>query len=97
MEATKHNRNLLKGLVIGSLVGAAAGIVFAPKPGRELRSDIRGKREKVFQGTRQFYSDFRTKADNMLEGAKDVFGGRERSEAVIFRDLEEPDAFMAEA
>jgi len=97
MEATKHDRNLFKGLLIGSLVGAAAGIVFAPKPGRGLRSDIKGKGEKVFQETKQFYSDFRAKANNMLESAKDVFGSRERSEGTIFQDLEEPDEFTAEA
>jgi len=45
MEATKHDRNLFKGLLIGSLVGAAAGIVFAAKSGRELRSDIKGTGE----------------------------------------------------
>ncbi len=98
MEATKHDsKNLFRGFLIGSLVGAAAGMVFAPKPGRELRSDIKGKGEKVIEDTKQFYSDFRAKADNMLESAKDVFGGGERSEGILFRDLEEPDEFTAEA
>ena len=98
MEATKHeSQNLFKGFLIGSLVGALAGIVFAPKPGRELRSDIKGKGEKVIQETKQFYSGFRAKADSVFEDAKDVFGGRERSEGIIFQDLEEPDKFTAEA
>jgi len=98
MEATKRDsKNLFKGLLIGSLVGAAAGIVLAPKPGRELRSDIKGKGEKVIQDTKQFYSDFRAKADNMFENTKGVFGGGNRSGVIIFRDLEEPDEFTAEA
>lgn len=98
METTKHDsKNLFKGLLIGSLVGAAAGIVFAPKPGIELMSDIKGKGEKVIQDTKQFYSDFRAKADNMFESAKDVFGGGKRNGVIIFRDLEEPDEFTAEA
>ena len=29
-----------KGAFIGALVGAAAALLFAPKPGRELRGDL---------------------------------------------------------
>ncbi len=97
MEVTKHDGNLLKGLLIGSLVGAVAGMVFAPKSGRELRSDIRGESEKTLRETKQFYSGVKTKAGAALGSSKDVFGGRERSGTVIFQDLEEPEEFTAEA
>ncbi len=97
MEATKHDRNMFKGLLIGSLVGAVAGIVFAPKSGRELRSDIRGEGEKAMRETKRVYSGVRARADVMFENAKDMFGGRGRSEGLIFQDLEEPDEFTAEA
>ena len=97
MEVTKHNRNLFKGLLIGSLVGAVAGIVFAPKSGRELRSDIKGEGEKAFRETKQLYSGVRDKADTVFESAKDIFRSRARSEEIILNDLEEPDEFTAEA
>ena len=97
MEVTKHDRNLFKGLLIGTLVGAAAGIVFAPKSGSKLRSDISGEGEKAIRETKRFYSGVRTKADAMFESAQDIFGGRKRSEETIFQDLEEPDEFTAEA
>jgi gas vesicle protein len=97
MEATKHDRNLFKGLFIGSFVGAVAGIVFAPKSGSELRSDIMGEGEKAMRETKRFYSDARAKAGAVFESAKDFFGGRGRSEGLIFQDLEEPDEFTAEA
>ena len=97
MEATKHDRNLFKGLLIGSLVGAVAGIVFAPKSGRELRSDIKGEGEKAIRETKRFYSGVRAKADAVFESAKDIFGGPERSEEIIQKDLEEPDEFAAAA
>ena len=29
------------GLIIGSLAGAAAGMMFAPRPGREIRDSVR--------------------------------------------------------
>jgi len=97
MEANKHDGNLLKGILIGSLAGALAGIVFAPKSGRELRSDIKGEGEKAMRETKRFYSGARAKADAVFESAKDMFGCRERSEGLIFQDLEEPDEFTAEA
>ena len=97
MEPIKHNRNLFRGLLIGSLVGAAAGIIFAPKSGRELRSGIREEGEKAIRETKQFYSGVRTKADDMFGSAKDILGGRERSEVSVFQDLEEPDEFAAGA
>ncbi len=97
MEAAKHDRNLFKGLFIGSLVGAVAGIVFAPKSGRELRSDIKGEGEKAVRETKRFYSGVRAKADAVFESAQDVFGGRERNAGMILKDLEEPDEFVAEA
>ena len=93
MEVTKHDRNFFKGLVIGSLAGAVGGIVFAPKSGKELRSDIKGK---AIRETKRFYSGVRAQAETVFENAKDIFGGRARSE-VNFRDLEEPDEFRAEA
>lgn len=97
MEATKHDWNLFKGLLIGSLFGAVAGIVFAPKSGRELRSDIRGEGEKAIRETKRFYSGVRAKADAMFENARDMFGGCERSGPIVLKDFEEPDEFTAEA
>src|SRR5699024_12685023 len=34
------NKNFLVGTLIGGIVGAAVALLFAPKPGRELREDI---------------------------------------------------------
>ncbi len=35
--------NLITGLLAGAIVGAAAGILFAPKPGRETRQVVGAK------------------------------------------------------
>lgn len=35
-----RNGDLLKGLLIGGLIGAVVGILFAPKSGKETREDI---------------------------------------------------------
>ena len=97
MEANKNDRNLFKGLLIGSLVGAVAGLVFAPKSGRELRSGIREEGEKAIQETKRVYSGVRARGGAVFERAKDIFGGRERGNPVILGDLEEPEEFTAEA
>ncbi|GGF95640.1 YtxH domain-containing protein [Paenibacillus abyssi] len=39
----KTENGMMKGALIGGLIGAAAALLFAPKAGRELRSDLRVK------------------------------------------------------
>lgn len=94
MEVNKRERNLLKGLVIGSLVGAAAGVVFASRSGGELRSGIKGE---AIPESKRLYTGARVKSNAVFERAKNIFGGRDKSDEIILRDLEEPDEFTAEA
>ena len=37
----RARQNACAGLAVGLLIGAVAGILFAPKPGKETRADIR--------------------------------------------------------
>ena len=41
------SNKLFSGLVVGALVGAAAGILFAPKPGRESRGIVGAKAGEI--------------------------------------------------
>jgi gas vesicle protein len=76
METIEGNHsNLWKGFMVGGIFGAAAGFLLAPKSGRELRSDIRGKTNKAFEETQHFYSDTCTKFRDVLSS---VAGGREK-------------------
>jgi gas vesicle protein len=100
MEKRRHNhKNLFKGFLFGGLLGATAGILLAPKAGRELRAGIKGKGEKVLKDTRQFYSDTKAKAETTYENARHrifaVGGGgmTERS----FWDIESPEEMTGEA
>lgn len=36
----KETKNLMTGLAVGAIAGAVAGILFAPKSGKETRADI---------------------------------------------------------
>jgi gas vesicle protein len=42
-----HNDNFVKGFLLGGVIGAVLGILFAPKAGREVRHDISEETEKL--------------------------------------------------
>ena len=43
----EKDRDLVKALVVGGLIGAGIGILFAPKSGRETRDDIARKADEL--------------------------------------------------
>lgn len=47
--------DLVKGLVIGGLIGAAIGILFAPKSGKETRQDIADKADELLSKAKEEY------------------------------------------
>ena len=50
MESDQRNDSkLLRGLFVGSVLGAAAGFLLAPKSGKELRSGIKEKTNKALE------------------------------------------------
>ena len=51
----ENNSDLWVGLLIGGLIGAAFGILFAPKSGKEMREDIfqTGKGNELFSMTKE--------------------------------------------
>jgi gas vesicle protein len=58
------------GLLIGGVLGALAGIFFAPKSGKELRSDIKEKGSEFLKDIKEIYADAGTKAKDIIEEAK---------------------------
>jgi gas vesicle protein len=69
-EQEKTKVNFFKGLFIGSALGALAGILFAPKSGKELRSDIKDKGNKILNDGKEIYADASTKAKEIIKEAK---------------------------
>jgi gas vesicle protein len=66
----KPQGDLFMGLLIGGALGLLAGILFAPKSGKELRSDIKEKGSEVLKDAKSIYADAGTKAKEIIDDAK---------------------------
>jgi gas vesicle protein len=92
MENNGTNRlGLWKGFLVGSLFGAAAGFLLAPKSGKELMSEAKEKTNKALDETKRFYSDSRTKVKDTMA----YFHGRKEKASVSH--IESPEEMMADA
>jgi gas vesicle protein len=62
--------SFLTGLLIGGALGALAGILFAPKAGKELRADIKDKSDEILKDAKGIYDDASSKAKTIIDEAK---------------------------
>jgi gas vesicle protein len=79
--------DLVKGVVIGGLIGAAIGILFAPKSGKETRQDIANKADELLAKAKEEYEKAAEKSKAAYETAirrlKDAEGtAREKVEEI---------------
>jgi len=66
---TMKSSDFLKGVLIGGLVGAVAGILFAPKSGKETREDIARKTDEIIKKAKEEYELALEKSKNAYETA----------------------------
>jgi len=69
-ERTNDQNHFVWGFFIGGIMGALAGLFFAPKSGKELRAELKEKGSEAFEDAKQFYSEARVKAKAILEDAR---------------------------
>ena len=69
-EHEKPQDHFFMGLLIGGALGALAGILFAPKSGKELMSDIKEKGSEVLKDGKEIYADASKKAKEIIEEAR---------------------------
>jgi len=79
--------DLVKGLVVGGLIGAAIGILFAPKSGKETRQDIADKADELLVKAKEEYEKAASMSKSAYEAAvrhlKDAEGtAREKVEEI---------------
>jgi gas vesicle protein len=80
----------IKGTVIGALIGAAAGVLLAPKSGKETQQDIKrkvkGTYSDIHEQLRKMSDEVGGRVDNLKEVAKDLKGeAREESQELVRR------------
>lgn len=56
-DSNLNGKDFLLGAVVGGIIGAATALLLAPKPGNELRSDIRDTVSTVSQKTQELASE----------------------------------------
>jgi gas vesicle protein len=61
--------DFLKGLIIGGILGAVAGVLFAPKSGKETREDIARKADELVTKAREDYEWALEKSKKTYEAA----------------------------
>lgn len=76
---TDNNKDLFVGLFIGGLIGAALGILFAPKSGKETRDDIAGKANELLNKTKEEYEKAVEKSKKAYEAAVKSMKGLEEA------------------
>jgi gas vesicle protein len=64
-------RKVLSGVVIGSAIGATAGILFAPKAGKETRQDISKKVKETAATAKEKVQETVGEVKEKMEGLKE--------------------------
>jgi gas vesicle protein len=62
-----------QGVLIGSFLGGLAGLFFAPKPGKELRADVKEKGLEAQAEAQALFENARHRATEWKDGAKHRF------------------------
>ena len=77
MSQDNSRKGILIGFLAGSVVGAIIALLYAPKSGRELRSDIRNKSDEYYEDIERYFSEARDKAKDLINE------GKKKSEKII--------------
>jgi len=84
--ATNDNSNeFLKGLVIGSIIGGSVGaliaLLYAPKPGSELRKQLAEKTTDIYSKASDYFADSATVVQDTAQNIMNE--GREKAQAIV--------------
>jgi len=66
----------VKGFVIGGLIGAVVGILYAPKSGKETREEICHSAEDLLNKTKAQYEEVCKKIEKLADEEKELLIGK---------------------
>jgi gas vesicle protein len=70
---SENNRDLLVGLLFGGLIGAALGILYAPKSGKETRDEIAGKTKELLGKAEELLGKVKEEYEEAIERSKAAY------------------------
>jgi gas vesicle protein len=62
--------------MIGALIGAVSGILYAPKSGKEVRKEIRHTAEDLLEKAKEQYDETSRKIEHMVDCEKELYVGK---------------------
>jgi gas vesicle protein len=75
-------KGLMIGLLAGGVLGAGIALLYAPKPGRKLRAEIKDKAENLLEDGEEYVMAVQEKAAEIVDDAKkgltQLFGDTEK-------------------
>lgn len=72
---SKGNKGWIWGAAIGTIVGSVTALLFAPKPGKELRKDIADGARQVGEKTGEIATKVGEQSAHLAEKVKETAGG----------------------
>jgi gas vesicle protein len=66
----------VRGFIIGGLIGAALGILYAPKSGKETREEIRHSAEELLEKAKGQYEEASRKIEQLAGREKELYAGK---------------------
>jgi gas vesicle protein len=93
--SVEEDNGMRKGLVIGLLAGGVLGAViallYAPKPGKELRADIKNKAGEIMDDAEGYINVAKSKAVDIINE------GKKRSENLITEARKRAESLLGDA
>jgi gas vesicle protein len=77
MSENNSGKSMFIGFLAGGAIGAALALLYAPKNGKELRSDIKGKADEYYGEAEKYVAEAKDKVKDILSE------GRKKSEKLV--------------
>lgn len=76
MSENNNKIGIMISFLVGGALGGAIALLYAPKEGRQLRTDISQKTKEIYEegkhSTEQAWTDTKEKVGNLMDGANEL-------------------------
>jgi gas vesicle protein len=87
------SKGLLIGILAGGITAGLAALLYAPKSGRELRTDIINKKNQLIKEAGQYFENAKMNAANLVNAGKrkaeDMLEGAKRKREELYNSVTE--------